>query len=410
MRSMKIVYEILEKMVSIRKPQKKFMEILITTILSMYGRVNFRNMARYAPCHEKTFSRNFTKQFDYLEFNMLAVAKVVTPQDRLAVALDQVFIEKSGTKTYGLEKFWNGSQGRAQEGMEANGIALINVSTKTAFPLFALQTVPRDEIITTLKNPNATRMDFYTHIMQDQLPKVQAYFPHVKHVVADALHSVKKFITGIQKSGFHIVSKLRSDANLHSLKFEKNKGRGRPKKYGHKIDVKDSKDFDFVGKIDETTSIFVANLYSRNLEQILRVVRLEHKHKKKTIVRLLYSTDLELSAQEIVDIYTSRYQIEFVFRDAKQFTGLMEGQARSKQKIHHHINASISAQLIAKVEMILENEYQNERAVFSMGNVKRKKNNEMQVNRIISMLDLDQSLIKSLPGYKTLIEYGVITC
>jgi hypothetical protein len=407
---MKIVYEILEKMVSIRKPQKKFMEMLITTMLSMYGRMNFRNMARYAPCHEKTFSRNFAKHFDYLEFNMLAIAKVVTPQHRVAVGFDQVFIEKSGEKTYGVEKFWNGSQGRAQEGMEASGIALINVDTKTAFPLLALQTLPQDEIKSALNNSEATRIDFYTHIMQEQLPKIQIAFPHVKHVVADALFTNKKFVTGVQKSGFHIVSKLRSDANLHSLKFEKKKGRGRPKKYGHKIDVNDSKDFDFVRKIDETTTMFVADLYSRNLEQAIRVVRLEHKHKKKTIVRLLYSTDLTLSAQEIVDIYASRYQIEFIFRDGKQFTGLTEGQARSKEKIHNHINASLSAQLIAKTEMILASEHKNERIVFSMDNVKRKNHNEMQLNRIIAMLGLDQSLIKSLPGYKTLIEYGVIIC
>lgn len=56
---MKLVYEILEKMKSIRKPQKKFMEILITTMLSMYGRVNFRNMARYAPYHEKNIFPQF---------------------------------------------------------------------------------------------------------------------------------------------------------------------------------------------------------------------------------------------------------------------------------------------------------------------------------------------------------------
>jgi hypothetical protein len=407
---MKIVYEILEKMVSIRKPQKKFIEMLMTTMLSMYGRVNFRNMARYAPCHEKTFSRNFAKPFDYLGFNMLAIANVVTSQGRLAVAVDQVFIEKSGKETYGLAKFWNGSQGRAQEGLEASGIALINVDTKTAFPLFALQTLPQDEIVSTLNNPDATRMDFYTHIMQEQLPKIQKAFPCVKHVVADALFSGKKFVTGIQKIGFHVVSKLRSDANLRSLKFEKSKGRGRPKKYGYKIDVNDSTDFDFVRKIDETTTMFVANLYSRNLEQAIRVVRLEHKHKNKTIVRLLYSTDLTLSAQEIVDIYAARYQIEFIFRDGKQFTGLTEGQARSKEKIHNHINASLSAQLIAKTEMILANEHKNERIVFSMENVKRKNHNEMQLNRIIAMLGLDQSLIKSLPGYKTLIEYGIITC
>ena len=359
---------------------------------------------------KKTFSRNFAKPFDYLEFNMLAISKVVTPQSRVAIAFDQVFLEKSGKETYGVEKFWNGSQGRSQEGIEASGIALINIDTKTAFPLFAQQTMPQNEIKSTFDNPEATRMDFYTHIMQEQLPKIKAAFPRVKHVIVDALFSKEKFVTGIRKFGFHVVSKLRSDANLRSLKFEKKTGRGRPKKYGHKINVNDSNDFDFVRKIDDITTMFVADLYSRNLKQPIRIVRLEYKREKKTVFKLFYSTDLELSPQEILDIYCSRFQIEFTFRDGKQFTGLTEGQARSKEKIHNHINASLSAQLIAKTEMILESEYKNERVVFSMENVKRKNHNEMQVNRIISMLDLDESLIKSLPGYKTLIEHGLITC
>lgn len=109
---MNLIYEILEKMIGIHKPQKKFMAMLLETMLSMLGRVNFSNMARQSPFNEKTFSRNFKKPFDYLQFNSLLVEEVFSKEKRYAFGFDQVFIPKSGKKTYGLGKFWNGSLGQ----------------------------------------------------------------------------------------------------------------------------------------------------------------------------------------------------------------------------------------------------------------------------------------------------------
>lgn len=401
---MSIVYNIFQQMESIGTPQKKFMEMLFSTILSMYGRANFRNMSRYAACHEKTFSRNYEKPFDYLEFNTIVIKQVILPEDRVVVAVDQVFVEKSGKKTYGLDKFWNGSQSCSQKGLEANGIALISLKTKTALPLLVQQTPLRTEIVHSLNNPEASRMDFYTHMMQEQLPRIQDMFPGAKHVVADAYYAKKKFVKAIQCSEFHMVGKLRSDANLRFLNVEKNEGRGRPKKYGGKVEVKDPKNFNFVQKLDDGTILYVANMYSINLEQVIKVVYLQFK----TTFKLLFSTDLNLSAQEIYEIYKARFQIEFLNRDAKQHTGFMECQARSKEKIHNHLNISFSALLIVKVQEMQKNMNATQKVPFSMTSYKRRYLNEMEVNRFISIFDLDPSLIKSHPMYKSSIEHGVI--
>jgi len=45
-------------------------------------------------------------------------------------------------------------------------------------------------------------------------------------------------------------------------------------------------------------------------------------HMQKSAHVLLFSTDFNLSAEQIVDYYSLRFQIEFNFRDAKQFWGL----------------------------------------------------------------------------------------
>jgi hypothetical protein len=46
----------------------------------------------------------------------------------------------------------------------------------------------------------------------------------------------------------------------------------------------------------------------------------------------------------------SRFQIEFLYRDGKQHTGLNDYQARGQKKLYFHFNASLTAINLAKVE------------------------------------------------------------
>jgi hypothetical protein len=408
---MSLVYETLQKMVGLTKPQRKFMGILLETIVGMLGRVNFANMSRQSPFHEKTFSRNFAKPFDYLMFNSIAIEQVYIPTKRYVLGYDQVFIPKTGKGTYGLGKFWNGSGGCAENGIEASGFALIDVESRISYPLYAAQTPPNDEIVALVNHPNATRMDYYTHIMHEQMLRLKAIYPAVKHIVVDAFFATNKFVEVITNANNHIVTKLRSNANLRSLEFEKLTGRGRPKKYGSKLDVKDDNDFKHMDEITiiinnrpRKVSLFVRDCYSMALKRNVRVVRIKYKG----AITILCSTDFELSPQEIIEMYRSRFQIEFSFRDAKQYTGFTECQARSKQKIHHHLNASFSALLCTKIEDVKKQQNQNYKRPFSMASYKRQKHNEISINRIFSSYGFDPNLIKSHPGTKSLIEYGVI--
>jgi len=49
----------------------------------------------------------------------------------------------------------------------------------------------------------------------------------------------------------------------------------------------------------------------------------------KTYTALLFCTDIDCAALDILRYYKARFQIEFVFRDAKQYTGLCDCQATS---------------------------------------------------------------------------------
>ena len=56
---MKLLEVILNEMNNVSKPQKKFITILMTTIVAAYGKINFRSLARFSGITEKTFRRWF---------------------------------------------------------------------------------------------------------------------------------------------------------------------------------------------------------------------------------------------------------------------------------------------------------------------------------------------------------------
>ena len=67
--------------------------------------------------------------------------------------------------------------------------------------------------------------------------------------------------------------------------------------------------------------------------------------------KLFFSTDTSLSGEEVLLYYRTRFQIEFCFRDAKGYTGLMDCQARDKWKLDFAFNASFTSLNVAKVTM-----------------------------------------------------------
>ena len=70
-----------------------------------------------------------------------------------------------------------------------------------------------------------------------------------------------------------------------------------------------------------------------------------------------FSTDIDMNGKDIIEFYCTRFQIEFCFRVAKQFTGLNHCQARDLKKLDFAFNASLASVNIAK--FIRKEEYQN---------------------------------------------------
>ena len=394
----KLIINMLDKIPNINKRRKDFLLEVFVLMLSIKGRINFLQLSRYGNFKEQRYRQQFEKQFDFLEFNKQLVLS--TGGGKYAIAFDPSYINKSGKSTPGVGYFWSGVAGQAKWGLEIAGLAAIDINNHTAHHLEAVQTF-------TNKNTESTLTDWYADIIttrKDQLKQISNV------IVADAWFSKRKFTDEIISAEMNLISRFRDDADLlYLFHGQQSGGKGRPKKYDGKIIHNNiNKDyFNFVEK-NEKAEIYCAEVYSKALKRTIKLVHVIYKNKKgKETPKLYFSTDLSLEALDILDYYTCRFQIEFLYRDAKQHTGLNDCQARSENKLHFHFNSALTGINIAKVEHWLSLP-KSERGAFSMNDIKTINNNMLQLQRFFDKFGINPYSTKNQLKAKELIYYGTI--
>lgn len=381
--------QILIKMSSIKSWQFKFMSNLFSLLLAMRGRYNFCNMARWSSTVESTFRDNYAKTFAWLEFNRLLVEQYLS--DDLAIAFDPSFIPKSGKHTPGLGYFYSGCAGRELRGLELSGIAVVDQQDKTALHLEAVQTVGLKE--------DQNLLSFYSQTLISRRQELQQISTLL---LVDAYFAKQPFIDAMIQTGFTVITRLRKDARLRYLYTgPKRKGRGRPQKYDGRIDLYNLREEKVCPCAQAEDGSWIAYELVANVQAWKRKVRLVIIHELfqdgsiKT-ARLIACTDIHKDGGQVLFAYHSRFQIEILYRDAKQHLGLTHCQARSQEKIHFHLNASLTAVSVAKAAHQLE--VGNQDKAFSLADIKTLYANELLLERFISTFGIDPNLskIKSL--------------
>ncbi len=400
---MTVVTQILDRMSGITKPQRKFLVTLLMTMLVTRGRLNFLNLSRHSSLDEKTYRRHFQQVFSFSAFNQLAIAQAVLAEHTQLFAQDASFSAKSGKHTYGLDRFWNGTAAKAERGLEVSVISIVDVEANQAFALSAQQTPPQLAKQKTASAP--TRIDFYL----EHLSSTASHLPAaVKYGVFDGFYAKQKFVAGVLRLGYEVVSKFRSDANLLYLYDGEQKKRGRRRQYDGKVSFADLSRFDKIDGDEAHLPLYTALVWSVSLQLRVRVVVVVNtKDTEKPRYVVLFSTDTELAATAIFRFYKARFHIEFIFRDAKQFAGFSDCQARDQAALHFHFNASVTAVNVAR--LIAQAEQQSAaKFVFSMASLKQRFFNEHLLNLFIDKLALDQTAVKNLPQFEYLRNYAAI--
>jgi len=388
-KSKTLVRAIIEKIGKQNKARRKFMIKIFTLFMGLGGRYNFTNMSRYGDYSEQTYRNNFEKPFDFIGFNKKLILESCSTHR--VIAFDPSYIPKSGKKTEHIGKFWSGASGKALKGLEIGGFAVIDIDNNTAMSLEAVQTPSVKE----LRQAGKSLVTHYASIVIERKEVLESIS---KYLVADGYFAKQEFVNPlIQQTQLQVISKMRKDANLYYLYQGKPTGKkGRPKMKDGKIDMRNiDKRRLRMSYQDKDTKVYQGIVYSVILKRKVKLAYVEFwKNEKFTCqYAVLFSTDIALSGELIYQYYKGRFQIEFLFRDAKQFAGLTHSQARSESKLHFHFNTSLTAVSVAKAIYYLPLE-KHLRKSFSMSNVKTLHLNKIVADRIFSNLDLDLSCEK----------------
>ena len=343
------------------KLRKSFVNAFIEIMFLFVSvqKINFTQMGKYGSHCEQTYRNNFTKDVEWVAYNTCLMRKVFTdPGDLLAVAVDQSHIRKSGKRTWGVGKFWSGCDQAAKPGLEITGIGVVNATSRECMAFRAVQT-PGAQWFREHPGEDGKPMNlhqWYIGVIEENKEKLHEI---TDVLVADALYSTELIVTAIVQMGFSMVSRLRKDTVLRYLYSGPRTGKkGAPKKYDGRIDPKNP-DLERMERVDELCGEDEGEFYTllANVKCLKRNVRLVIWYPKGLAGvrekggghKLFFTTNTEMSAKDCVDIYRSRFQLEFLFRDGNQFTGLEDCQARSKQKLDFAFNASLAAINTAKV-------------------------------------------------------------
>ncbi len=370
---------------------RQFSRIVIG-LLSMTGRVSMLNLSRWTP--EGGSYRTVQRFFNTVGFAWGTLCWVFfhtylfDRDSEYIVAGDESVVPKSGGSTYGLSRFFSSVSGKTVPGVAFLSLSLVSVKDRRSYPMVMEQVVrgaPSSEPGTPVSEPrpdtqafaasrkpgrpkgsrnrkktqvvlSATLRQLQT-MLKALLTRIGDLIP-VRYLVLDGYFGHNNALQMARQCGMHLISKLRSNTVLYFLPTSLAvPGPGRPRLYGERfnpqqIDAKYRVSTDTQANI--TTEVYQATLRHKKFPDPLNVVCLLKTHlltQRKSHV-LLFSSDLTVTAEKMIDFYSLRFQIEFNFREAKQYWGLDDFMNIKQTPVTHAANLSmfmvnVSAKLLA---------------------------------------------------------------
>lgn len=308
----------------------------------------------------KTIERFFDKKIDWLSLKWHLIKKVIG--EEVILVADETTVSKAGKCTYGVGYFYSGLQGRAINSIQFLSFSIIDVKSRRAYPLFTkqlkkkkkkvIENIPKRKVGrpkgSKNKNTSKFRLEGLFRVVSWYLKIIRKMLnlPQLRYFVYDGAFGNNAGIQATRKADLHLISKLKKNSSLYFKFVGEQKGRGRKRKYGELIDTQNM-DNKYLKKtsIDKNieTKIYQFEAIHKTINNPINVILIFSTNLKteKTSHTLLFSTDLEQGYEKIIDYYSLRFQIEFNFRDAKQFFGLEDFMNIKKRRLHNFANLSL---------------------------------------------------------------------
>ena len=216
-------------------------------------------------------------------------------------------------------------------------------------------------------------------------------------IATDSWFGNKSLIKALGKElveRINILTRLRKDTRLYDIFVESNTGkRGRKRKYGKKL-PKLSEMAESLERIRDTLLIYGRNRECEYSEFIarhkgfMRQVKVVLIYNRNGYIFPIVSTDLSLSAKQMIEYYSARWKIESGFKELKHELGAIDNQARKRESVENHFELCSIAQTAAWLYVLKqtkapERKYISARSsLFTFGDIRRKISNELYENPI----------------------------
>jgi len=361
-----------------RKNMRRLSRI-IKAMLAMTGRVTMLGITRWTGKggSYRTVQRFFGTQiiWSQLYWQFFAVQLYQSGREYL-LGGDECVVSKSGKRTYGLDHFFSGLLSKVVPSIAIFALSLIDVTERRSYPIRVEQVIRSEAEKAAAKtkkqqrkakqkakvkgkpgrpkgskNRDKTQVELTPELLriQNMVKRQLAIFQgllSITYLVLDGHFGNNNALQMVRQCGLHLISKLRHDAALHFVYQGSYAGKGPHKKYGDKINYdKLPKQYLLETSVDKQieTRIYQAQMLHHDFAQRLNVVIL-HKTNIKTGASahvILFSSDMALSYDKIIDFYRLRFQLEFNFRDAKQYWGLEDWMNIKEVPLTNALNLSL---------------------------------------------------------------------
>jgi hypothetical protein len=355
---------------TLAKTAVRQMSHILLAILSMTGRVTMLGISRWT---EKGSSYRTVQRFFHTKAIPWAVLfwlffrqHLFCPEDTYLLAGDEVVVTKAGKETYGLDRFFAGLYQKVVSGLSFFTLSILSTKERRSYPLQVEQVVRTEaekaaskakkeakkakETPTKRKpgrpkgskNKNKAEVELSPELqriqklLQSQVDQIGGWIG-LKYLALDGHFGNHPACHMVRQCQLHLISKLRSDAALYFRYPGPRAKFGPPRKYGAKIDYRNIpeqhlKQVTLEKEIE--TRIYQAEMLHKEFNQSLNVVILVKTNLKTGAWAhvVLFSSDLKLAYDQLIDFYSLRFQIEFNFRDAKQYWGLEDFMNVTKRR------------------------------------------------------------------------------
>jgi len=338
--------------------------VIVTAILVMPDKVTMLGISRWTENggSYRTIQRFFKTKIDWANVQWLFIRPHLeeTPGVILLTG-DEVVTPKSGKKTYGLGRFFSSIYNKTIPAMCHLHLSLTSVEEEKSYPFITeqMQQPPKTKSKGKSKKkkggrPKGSRNKNRRDVEFTESQKVlQTNIKKALELIGDTL-KLAYFVydgamghnTGVQlvrQCNLHLISKLRHDSALYFPYDGPYSGRGPYKKYGERLDYSNIPECYLKSSTVEdgirTNSYQMIMRHKKFADQLNVVIIVKtNLETLKTARVVLFSSDLELAWDKLVKYYSLRFQIEFNFRDAKQYWGLDDFMNIKEQQVCNAAN------------------------------------------------------------------------